>query len=43
MTNTQMAILLATIWIAPHHDPLLGRITGLIFIGAAASIGMGWL
>lgn len=43
MTNTQMAILLATIWIAPHQDPLLGRITGFIFIGVAASMGMGWL
>jgi hypothetical protein len=43
MTNTQMAILLATIWLAPHQHPIVGQITGLIFIAVAAAIGMGWI
>lgn len=43
MTNTQFGILLATIWIAPHHAPWVGRVTGLIFLGSVVAIEMGWL
>jgi hypothetical protein len=43
MTNTQLGILLATIWLAPHQPRLLGLLTGLIFIGSVVALEMGLL
>ena len=41
MTNTQLLILIGTIYIAPHVPTYLGVFMGMVFIMFASCIGLG--
>jgi hypothetical protein len=43
MTETQMLVLVGTIYIAPHCDMRLGVIVGAINLFVAAFKGLGWI
>ena len=43
MTETQMLILIGTIWVAPHCNDWYAFFVGSIFFIAAAAKGLGWL
>ena len=41
MSESQILIMLGTIWIAPHINKWYAQITGLIFICVASAKGLG--
>ena len=43
MTDTQMMVMLATIWVVPHCNKWYAFFVGSIFCIAAAAKGLGWL
>ena len=43
MTETQMLVVVGTIYIAPHCDVRLGMIVGTIILIVAAFKGLGWI
>jgi hypothetical protein len=43
MTDTQLLLLLGTIWIAPFMNEVYSKIMGCIFILVASFKGLGWL
>jgi len=43
MTETQMLVLIGTIYIAPHLDERFGMIVGTIILIVAACKGLGWV
>jgi hypothetical protein len=43
MTETQMMIILGTIWIAPTLNAKYCQVVGLIFMVAAPIKGLGWI
>ena len=43
MTDTQLLLLLGTIWIAPYMNEVYSKIVGCIFILVAVCKGLGWL
>ena len=43
MTDTQLLVMLGTIWIAPHAKWWYGQLIGCIILIVAACKGLGWL
>ena len=43
MTDTQLLLVLGTMWIAPHVNKHYAQITGLIFLIVCACKGLGWI
>jgi hypothetical protein len=43
MTETQLLLLLGTIWVAPHCNKIYNLVVGGIFIIVAACKGLGWV
>jgi len=43
MTEIQFAILIGTIWLAPHSEKTYSIVAGLSFILVAVVKGLGWL
>jgi hypothetical protein len=43
MTDTQFAVIVGTIWIAPHSNKWYAVVVGCGFVLAAAVKGLGWL
>jgi hypothetical protein len=43
MTDTQFAVLIGTIWLAPHSDKWYASFVGLSFILIGAAKGLGWI
>jgi hypothetical protein len=43
MTDTQFAVIVGTIWIAPHSGKWYGNVAGILFIFAGVVKGLGWL
>lgn len=43
MTDTQLLLLLGTIWIAPYMNEVYSKVMGCMFILVAACKGLGWL
>jgi len=43
MTNTQMLVMAACIWLAPHTPKWLGFLNGCGMLIASAAIGLEWI
>jgi hypothetical protein len=43
MTDTQLLLLIGTIWVAPHCNKIYNLVVGGIFITVAACKGLGWI
>jgi hypothetical protein len=43
MTDTQMLIILGTIWVAPYVNQYYGLTVGCIFLIVGSCYGLGWL
>jgi hypothetical protein len=43
MTDTQLLLLLGTIWIAPYMNEVFSKLMGCMFIILAACKGLGWI
>lgn len=43
MTDTQLLLLMGTIWVAPHSNKAYNLVVGCSFIAVASLKGLGWV
>jgi hypothetical protein len=43
MTNSQLLVIIATVYMAPHFHPIVGNVIGVSLFIFASLKGLGWL